>query len=523
MNSYLNVSTSPHTRSRLSTGNVMRDVCIALLPATAVGVWHFGLKALITIVAAIAAAVLSELLFDLIAKRGPTWKDGSAVVTGLLLALCLSPTVPVYIPVLGSVFAILFVKCFFGGLGKNFMNPALAGRCFLLISFSSTMTNYRYSDAVSSATPLVDLLGGRTINLTQLFLGNGTATGVIGCSALALLIGGLYLLLIDAITWEIPVSCILGFSLFVAMFDPRGGDLMYVLAHLCGGGILMGAFFMATDPVTSPMTTKGQLLYGALIGILAGVFRVYATAADSVSYAIIICNLLTPLIDEYIVPRPFGLRSDARGDGHETQFLTPRRFLPAVTLCIITLAAGAGLAGVYNMTKGVIEEKKVAAQRASYLAVLPGAVDLAEHEGLAAAVSEAAGAVYGTEFGRVFINDAVAGVNDAGETVGYVANVTSADGFDGNITLSVGVDADGVVQAIEFTELNETAGMGMRCAEPEFKDQFSGKQVEAFVLNKAGGSTGDDEIDTVSGASISSGAVVNAVNAALAFLRSSVG
>ncbi|MDO5702621.1 MAG: RnfABCDGE type electron transport complex subunit D, partial [Lachnospiraceae bacterium] len=181
MSSLLNVSSSPHVRSRLTTGNVMGDVCVALLPATAAGVYHFGIPALTTILISVVTAVLTEFVFDIIAKRGPTYRDGSAVVTGLLLALCLSPTVPFYIPLLGSLFAILFVKCFFGGLGKNFMNPALAGRCFLLISFSSTMTNYRYSDAVSSATPLVNLLGQKTVNLTEMFLGNGSATGVIGC------------------------------------------------------------------------------------------------------------------------------------------------------------------------------------------------------------------------------------------------------------------------------------------------------------------------------------------------------
>ena len=198
MSAYLNVSSGPHTRSRLSTGSVMGDVCLSLLPATAVGIWHFGVKALVVVLASIATAVLTELVFDLIAKRGPTYRDGSAVITGLLLALCLSPAVPVYIPILGSAFAILFVKCFFGGLGKNFMNPALAGRCFLLISFSSTMTNYQYTDAVSSATPLVPLLDGKSVNLAEMFLGNGSATGVIGCSVCALLIGGIYLLIIRA-------------------------------------------------------------------------------------------------------------------------------------------------------------------------------------------------------------------------------------------------------------------------------------------------------------------------------------
>ena len=520
MSSYLNVSSGPHTRSRLSTGNVMRDVCISLVPAAAVGVWHFGVRALIIIIASIATAVLTELVFDLITKRGATYKDGSAVVTGLLLALCLSPCVPIYIPILGSLFAILFVKCFFGGLGKNFMNPALAGRCFLLISFSSTMTNYQYTDAVSSATPLVSLLDGKTVNLTTMFLGSGGATGVIGCSIGALLIGGLYLLLIDAITWEIPVSALAVFSLFIGLFGGHGFDPMYILANLLGGGIVMGAFFMATDPVTSPVTSVGQLIYGAAVGVLAGVFRVFATAADSVSYAIIIANLLTPLLDTYVVPLPYGLRKNANaGKAGSSSALTPKMFMPAVRLTVITLLAGLGLAGVFNLTKNTIEAQKEAKKRASYLEVLPEAVDVKASDELTAAVEALAGGVYGTDFGKAYINDAIIGVDESGNEVGYVVNASSGDGFDGKISLSVGVNKDGAVQAIAFTELNETAGMGMRCDEPEFKDQFAGKAVESFVLNKAGGSTEDFEIDSVSGASISSGAVVNAVNAALDFLH----
>ncbi|MDO5701904.1 MAG: RnfABCDGE type electron transport complex subunit D, partial [Lachnospiraceae bacterium] len=342
------------------------------------------------------------------------------------------------------------------------------------------------------------------------------------CSAAALLIGGLYLLAVDAITWEIPVACIAAFSAFIAVFGGQGFSGTYILANLLGGGIIMGAFFMATDPVTSPVTSTGQLIYGASIGIIAALFRVFATAADSVSYAIIIGNLFTPLIDEYIVPLPFGLRKGATTDSPMDVSFDFRKYLPAVRLCIITLLAGLGLAGVYNMTKGVIEEQQLAKQRESYLAVLPGAEDIGSDDTLKAAVEAVSGKTYGTDFGKAFINDAVVGLDASGNVVGYVVNATSSEGFDGNISLSVGVDKDGVVQGIAFTELNETAGMGMRCDEPAFKDQFAGKQVSKFVLNKAGGSTADDEIDSVSGASISSGAVVNAVNAGLDFLKTNV-
>ncbi|MBP3878525.1 MAG: RnfABCDGE type electron transport complex subunit D [Lachnospiraceae bacterium] len=523
MSGLYNISSSPHTRSRLSTGRVMMDVVISLLPAACVGVWHFGLNALLVILISIGTAVLTELLFDIVAKRPVTVTDGSAVVTGLLLALCLSPAVPLFIPILGSMFAILFVKCFFGGVGKNFMNPALAGRCFLLISFSSTMTNYQYSDAVSSATPLVDLGAEKTVNLTQMFLGTGTTTGVIGCSILALMIGGLYLLVIDAITWEIPVATLAVFALFVGIFGGHGFNPQYIVAHLLGGGIVMGAFFMATDPVTSPVTTNGQLLYGALIGLLAGIFRIYATAADSVSYAIIIGNLATPLIDEFIVPLPFGFRKNAQVPDSETSSFNIKMAKPALNLFVITLVAGVGLAGVFNMTKDTIEEQKRLAKLASYEEVLPEAETLEYDDKFDAAVEALGGGVYGTDFGKAYINEVIVGKDASGATMGYVVSSSSNDGFDGTITLSVGVLEDGTVTGIAFTELAETAGMGMRCGDPEFKDQFAGRNVERFTLNKAGGSTADDEIDSVSGASISSGAVVNAVNAALAFLQENAG
>ena len=521
MSAYLNISTSPHTRSPLTTGRVMRDVLISLMPVSLMGVWHFGVRALLVLITSVGTAVLTEFVFDKIARRGDTWKDGSAAVTGLLLGLCLSPAVPPYIPVLGAMFAILFVKCFFGGLGRNFMNPALAGRCFLLISFSGTMTNYAVSDAVSSATPLVGLLENGQANLKEMFLGTGSASGVIGCSILALLIGGIYLFAVHAITWEIPVSALVTFGLFIMFFGGRGLDPMYILAHYCGGGIVMGALFMATDPVTSPVTKPGQLIYGASVGILAGLFRVFASSADSVSYAIIIANLLTPLIDEYVVPLPFGLKRDAAVGNAGSPALTPKMLLPALRLTVITLLAGLGLAGVFHMTKASIESQKLAKKNASYMEVLPEAAEFVDDDALTSAIDCLEGQVYGTAFGKAYINEAVRGVDASGNTVGYVVNASSKDGFDGEISLSVGVNAEGAVEGISFTQLTETAGMGMRVQEPEFKDQFAGRNVSRFVLNKAGGSTSDDEIDSVSGASISSGAVVNAVNAALDFLAAS--
>lgn len=512
MSRLYNVSSSPHVRSRLTTSGVMYDVILALMPATVFGVYRYGFHAFLVIATSILSAVLTEFVFDYIAKKPNTVKDGSAVVTGLLLALCLPAGVPLYVPYAGSLFAILFVKCFFGGLGHNFMNPALAGRCFLLLSFSGVMADYSV-DGVSSATPLEVLASGQTVNVTDAFLGFGG--GVIGSSIVALCLGGLYLWVIGAITFEIPAAVLISFAAFIALFGGQGFDPVYIWLHLATGGVVMGAFFMATDPVTSPVTSAGQLLYGILTGVLCGVFRIFGSTPDSVSYAIIIANMVVPLIDEISVPVPYGLRPQIEG----------KKRIPksAVILCAITLIAGVVLSGVYEMTKERIAEQQMAASAASYKEVCPDAASFAYDDKLNAAIEALDGEIYGTDFGKVYINEAVVGKDGSGAEAGYVLSVTSADGFGGNhITISVGLAADGTVNGISFTELNETAGLGMLCDEDAFKGQFAGVKTERFILNKAGGSTAENEIDTVSGASTSSGAVVNAVNAALAFYAENI-
>lgn len=518
MSRLYNVSSSPHVRSRLTTGHVMYDVILSLMPATFFGVYHFGVHALLIILVSIGSAVLTEFVFDWIARTPGTIKDGSAVVTGLLLALCLPAGVPLYIPYVGSLFAILVVKCFFGGLGHNFMNPALAGRCFLLLSFSGVVANYSV-DGMSSATPLVDLAAGKTVNITEMFL--GYTNGVIGCSIAALALGGLWLWVVGGITFEIPVAALVSFSLFVAIFGGQGFDPLFILAHICGGGIVMGAIFMATDPVTSPVTSTGQLLYGAAVGILSGLFRIMGSAADSVSYAIIISNLLTPLIDEISVPKPFAYRSSAQTEGRDGggKKTIPRS---AVILCVITLVAGVCLSGVFQLTRSAIEEQKMAANAASYREVCPDAEEFSYDEDLSAAVEALDGEVYGTDFGRSYINDVIVGKDASGSVAGYVIIASTGDGYDGTITMSVGIAPDGTLNGISFTELHETAGLGMLCGEEEFRSQFQGVKVDKFTLNKGGGSTADNEIDSVSGASTSSGAIVNAVNAALDFYAANI-
>jgi len=519
MNTALNITSSPHARDKWSTAFIMRAVIVSLLPTAAVGVAVNGLHALLVILVSVAAAVGTEFLFDRLCHKPDTWLDGSAAVTGLMLALALSPSVPLYAPALGSVFAILVVKCCFGGLGKNFVNPALAGRCFLLISFGRAMSSFEL-DGVTSATPIALLMTGKAVDITKMFL--GTAGGVIGSSVLALMAGGLALWALDIIHGEICFSVLGGFTLFMALFGGQGFDPKFLLAHLCGGGVVMGAFFMATDYATSPVSKLSQAVYGLLIGVLGGLFRLHGGTADSFSYAIIIANLFVPLLDTYIIPKPFAYRRAAlRRQSGDNRPLTQRIPRPVIVLTAITLIAGVALSGVYALTKDTIEAQQRAANAASYRAVCAEAESFEAVAAVDRAIEDMDGAVYGSAFGRVYIREAMAGLDAGGNVVGHVIRVTSADGFDGNITLVVGVNTEGVVNGIAFTELNETPGMGMRCAEPAFMNQFNGRNAARFKLNKTGASdNSDDGIDAVSGASISSSAVVNAVNAGLDFFHS---
>ncbi len=518
MNNMLNVSSSPHFRSSHNTGREMLYVILSLLPATIFGVFHFGLYTLAVVIASVAAACLTEYCFNMVCRRKNSLRDFSAVVTGLLLALVIPPHVPLYVPILGSVFAILFTKCFFGGLGQNFMNPALAGRAFLLISFGKVMTDYSY-DAVSGATPLAALANGEAVSVRDMFL--GFAMGHTGVSIAALLIGGLFLLYTGTITWEIPVSIVAVFTVVMGLFAGHGFDPMFLLTHICGGGLILGAFFMATDPVTSPMTTTGQLIYGALIGALAALFRFYSGMADGMSYAIIIANLVVPLLDKYIIPQPWGVGKKGQTvdlDAPQKKgFSVPRS---AVVLCLITAIAGGALAGVYTMTKDQIEYNQMMAKLQAYKEVIPGAAEIVYDDALTAKVEELGGEVYGEgAFGKAYINEVAVGVDESGNTVGYGISATSMEGYDGEITMAVGMDTEGKLLGISFTTLNETAGMGMLVNEDSWKAQFADKEVESFVLLKQGGSSADNEIDSVSGASTTSGAVVNAVNAALDYYR----
>lgn len=307
MDDMMKISSSPHIRDQESTTNLMGQVIVALMPATLFGISNFGIRAFFIILITVISCVFFEAGFQKLINQKITILDLSAVLTGLLLALNLPPDVPFWLPIIGSFFAIVVVKQLFGGLGQNFMNPALGARCFLLISFTGRMTTFTY-DAVTTATPLAELKAGEGADVLSMFL--GTTAGTIGeTSAVALLIGGIFLLVRKVINYRIPVYYLGSFSVFLMIYAlamGRSFDVTFLLAHLFGGGLMLGAFFMATDYVTSPITPKGKVVFGILLGLLTFLFRTFGGSAEGVSYAIILSNLLVPLIERVTVPKPFG-------------------------------------------------------------------------------------------------------------------------------------------------------------------------------------------------------------------------
>lgn len=303
------VSSNPHVRSSMSTQKIMLIVIIGLLPTSIFGIYHFGIRALAVILTSVISAVAFEALFNLIIKKDNTVGDLSAVITGLLLALNLPVSVPLWLPVLGSLFAIVVVKCLFGGLGQNFMNPALGARCFLLISFPKLMTDFAYSsgvDVISGATPLQCIRTGSYVNLRDMVIGN--TMGTIGeTSMLAIVLGACIMILFGVIDLYVPASYIISFGVLYFAFTGFSCSYYDICLQLAGGGLMLGAFFMATDYVTRPVSKKGQIVYGIFLGLLTAIFRLFAPSAEGVSYAIIIGNLIVPLIEKITVPTPFGV------------------------------------------------------------------------------------------------------------------------------------------------------------------------------------------------------------------------
>lgn len=324
-----NVSASPHVRSGVTTAQIMRDVALALMPASIFGVYQFGFSAFLILLMSVTTCVVTEFLYEKLMKVPEHSYECSALVTGLLIGMNLPASSPVWMPIIGGIFAIVVVKMLYGGLGQNFMNPALAARCFLLICFATRMSSFDVTsfaaskasseslylfnygaaglDGISGATPLAALKAGEaTPSLLDMFF--GFTGGVIGeTSALMLLIGAAYLVYRKVISLRIPLTYIATVAIFVAIFGGQGFDVTYILTHVLGGGLILGAFFMATDYVTSPITPVGQIVYGVILGCLTAIFRLWGNNAEGVSYAIIFSNLLVPLIEKMTLPRAFGL------------------------------------------------------------------------------------------------------------------------------------------------------------------------------------------------------------------------
>ena len=287
----------------------MLDVVIALIPTLIVGVISLGLRALLVTLVSMAAAVVAELLYSLLLRKRNTLADCSALVTGMLFALTLPATTPYYVVALGSAFAIFFVKLLCGGLGQNIFNPALASRAFVLMLFPVALTRYAEVDGVSSATPLHHMVMPALPeeSILDMFLGN--CPGSIGeLSALALIIGGIYLVVRKVISARIPLAYIGTVAALTLVFSKTGAPIAWMLYSLFSGGLMLGAIFMATDYATSPVTAKGQIVYGIGCGVLTVIFRYFGLFPEGVTYAILLMNACVWVIDRYTAPRRFGVK-----------------------------------------------------------------------------------------------------------------------------------------------------------------------------------------------------------------------
>ena len=318
MQKQLAITSCPHIRSRKTTQRIMQDVCIALAPAGIAGIVFFGTRAAAIIAVSVITCVLTELVYEKMMGQRVTIGDWSAVVTGLLLAYNIPATAPLWIPMVGGVIAILLVKMLFGGIGSNFMNPALTARAVLFVSWGGIMGSYpvtrfmeQTADGLSGATPLAELArvfaGQATLaegtGLWNLFIGN--CPGVLGETCkLAILLGGVWLILRDVVDWKIPVSMI--GTTFVLYLLTSGFNFGLSLSEILSGGLLLGAFFMATDYATSPQSNLGRVIFGVGCGLIVFVIRAYANYPEGCSFAILFMNVVTPLIDRYTMPKCFG-------------------------------------------------------------------------------------------------------------------------------------------------------------------------------------------------------------------------
>ena len=309
----LTVACSPHIRGNFRTRRIMLDVMLALLPAMIVGIWLHGLRSLFVTVVAIASCIGSEYLYSLVTKKRNTIVDGSACVTGMLLAMTLPATVPYWLVIVGSAFAIMFVKCLCGGLGQNVFNPALSARGFMMLIAPAYMVRFEGLDGVTAATPLHHMVMPALPEETVLDMFLGNCPGSIGeVSALALLIGGAYLVYRKVISVRIPVAYLGTVAVVTLIFSKTGDPVSWMLYSLLSGGVMLGAIFMATDYATSPVTPVGQIIYGIGCGVLTVFFRYNGLFPEGVTYAILLMNAFVWLIDRHTAPRRFGVKKGGK-------------------------------------------------------------------------------------------------------------------------------------------------------------------------------------------------------------------
>ena len=309
----LTVACSPHIRGNFRTRRIMLDVMLALLPAMIVGIWLHGLRSLFVTVVAIASCIGSEYLYSLVTKKRNTIVDGSACVTGMLLAMTLPATVPYWLVIVGSAFAIMFVKCLCGGLGQNVFNPALSARGFMMLIAPAYMVRFEGLDGVTAATPLHHMVMPALPEETVLDMFLGNCPGSIGeVSALALLIGGAYLVYRKVISVRIPAAYLGTVAVVTLIFSKTGDPVSWMLYSLLSGGVMLGAIFMATDYATSPVTPVGQIIYGIGCGVLTVFFRYNGLFPEGVTYAILLMNAFVWLIDRHTAPRRFGVKKGGK-------------------------------------------------------------------------------------------------------------------------------------------------------------------------------------------------------------------
>jgi len=500
-NKILTVSPSPHFHHPfVTTRNLMLVVILAMLPLVFWACYIFGTRTITITVVAVVTCVLCEFLYEIIMKQPITTGDLSAVVTGILLALNVPITIPLWMVAIGAVFAIVVVKMLFGGIGKNFVNPALAARVFLMLSWPAYMApngnidrkfgifdfniNLEKLDIIASPTPLAPVKEGvistETLSFFDMLLGKHG--GVIGeVSALLIIVGFLIMLFTKVITWHIPVSYV-GTVALLTYWLPRGGAdrLDFMLYNILAGGLLLGAVFMATDYTTSPVTKGGRVIYGIGCGLITVFIRYVGSYPEGVSFAILIMNLFVFYIDKYSKPITFGGGNKGMSEQKGVKYFL-KLGLILLVICAVTATA---LSIVYSLTKDKIEEGKLTAEKEAILnkdtGIFPNADDI---KTLKLSNYDISGAKEGTTIHDIYE------VKSKGKIVGYCIKVSSI-GYGGPINIMVGTTLDGKIVGVRITSMQETQGYGAKAQDKDYLAKYEGKTLsEVYGVDKVASST----------------------------------